>query len=277
MEWYYASGKERIGPVSEAQISSLVTAGTIRAETLVWNRSMTDWLPAERTKLWSGPPVLDPGATGETQRCLITGKTFSTSQMLRTEHGWVSGEGRDTYFQCLREGVPFPTPAGVTNACARGNYVVVPAKGASFPLRCVKTNEPVTADQLKPKKLWWCSPYIYLAILLNLLVVLILYYVYRKPVQLDIPLSANGRGVVRRHAFISLGISGVGVAMIVLGFLASQAIFALVIFGILVTLGGLIYASRMTPILRVAKMTKDGQVWLAGASKEFLASLPRAT
>lgn len=45
MEWYYAEGDEQHGPVTESVLIGLVEQGIIRADTLVWNDSMTDWLP----------------------------------------------------------------------------------------------------------------------------------------------------------------------------------------------------------------------------------------
>ena len=43
MEWYYAIEKEQVGPVSDSEFEDLVRKGTITSNTLVWNRTMTDW------------------------------------------------------------------------------------------------------------------------------------------------------------------------------------------------------------------------------------------
>lgn len=44
--WYYARGKERMGPVSEETVRHLLQAGAIRGDTLVWREGMTDWTKA---------------------------------------------------------------------------------------------------------------------------------------------------------------------------------------------------------------------------------------
>lgn len=44
--WYYARGKERMGPVSEETVRHLLQAGAIRGDTLVWREGMADWSKA---------------------------------------------------------------------------------------------------------------------------------------------------------------------------------------------------------------------------------------
>lgn len=43
MDWYYAFGRERQGPVDDEKLNSLVSSGTITDATLVWNKTMTEW------------------------------------------------------------------------------------------------------------------------------------------------------------------------------------------------------------------------------------------
>lgn len=268
MDWYYAEGKERRGPVAESEFRALIAAGKITAGTLVWNATMTEWQRADVCGAMSAP--LAPG----TQVCIVTGKTYPTSAMIETEHGWVSAEGRDTYYQSLREGVPLPAAAGQTNARADGKRVVVPVQGARLPMRCVKTNEPVAASDMQTKTLYWCSPFVALAALLNLLIVLILYLVLRKKVVLDIPATPAARRKTRQHGFIALGIALLGVAAFVLPFFAPRgAIYAFIPLGIVLLLGAAIWSVRRGTLLRVTKI-KNGYAWLAGATPEFVSSLP---
>jgi hypothetical protein len=266
MDWYYAEGKERRGPLPETEIGTLVAAGKITPDTLVWNGSMTGWQPARTTSLF-------PAADG-THVCIITGKSYPHSQLISTEHGWVSAEGRDTYYQCLREGVPFSAASGLPNARRDGKKIVVPVQGARLPLRCVKTNGPVPAGGLKMRTLWWCPPLVFLSILLNILILLILYFVFRKPVKLEIPLSDAGRGIVRKHAFIGAGVALLGIVLLCVGIAySSTALAGLIVLGGVMVLFGLIWASLKANALRVTNL-KNGEVWLAGAGEAFLASLP---
>lgn len=50
-QWYYAQKGQQKGPVAVEELRSLVRAGEVGAEDLVWNPSMKDWLPAGRVPL----------------------------------------------------------------------------------------------------------------------------------------------------------------------------------------------------------------------------------
>ncbi|WP_158168534.1 DUF4339 domain-containing protein [Methylobacterium mesophilicum] len=63
MDWYYERGGERLGPVIAEKMQSLISAGDIAPETLVWNTSFgTTWRRAGDTELMAadiaGPPPL---------------------------------------------------------------------------------------------------------------------------------------------------------------------------------------------------------------------------
>lgn len=45
MEWYYASNGQQQGPVSQEQLIELFQKGEVKASDLVWNETMTDWVP----------------------------------------------------------------------------------------------------------------------------------------------------------------------------------------------------------------------------------------
>jgi hypothetical protein len=55
MNWFYESGGKQNGPISEAELDSLIRAGTITPRTLVWREGLADWQP-----LSSARPNLDP-------------------------------------------------------------------------------------------------------------------------------------------------------------------------------------------------------------------------
>jgi uncharacterized protein (DUF1684 family) len=64
--WHYEKNGERLGPVSEADISALANNRAIDAQTLVWQQGFADWTPLSQTTLAScltsasAPPAL-PG------------------------------------------------------------------------------------------------------------------------------------------------------------------------------------------------------------------------
>lgn len=49
-EWYYIVGGQQNGPITAAQLKSLAASGTVGPADLVWNQSMTEWLPAQRVR-----------------------------------------------------------------------------------------------------------------------------------------------------------------------------------------------------------------------------------
>jgi hypothetical protein len=46
-QWYYASGDQRLGPVSRDELLKLLSGGHLPGSALVWREGLPDWLPAE--------------------------------------------------------------------------------------------------------------------------------------------------------------------------------------------------------------------------------------
>jgi hypothetical protein len=56
--WYFADGEEERGPVTEAQIRTLIGTNNLTREDLVWREGMEDWVPAgEIPGLFDSAPV----------------------------------------------------------------------------------------------------------------------------------------------------------------------------------------------------------------------------
>ena len=268
MEWHYADGQEKRGPFSDAQIQELISIGKIQPATLVWNPTFTQWQAAKDAALFPSEP---PDLTS--RKCIITGKTFPVSLMIQTPHGWVSAEGKDRYYQSLRENAPLPTAQGMTNARRDGRKFVIPVSGGQLPRRCVKTGVPVQDSELKIKTLYWCTPWAAISILASILIYLVLYLVLRKKVVVEIPLSAGGRAILRKHVFITISLVGAGIGLVVWGASYFDTLVGLIFVGILCIVAGLIYGVLKGNALRVSKIA-NGEAWLSGASPEFLDQLP---
>ena len=58
--WYYELNSDRIGPVDEATMRSLIANRTISIDTLVWTNGMANWTPLQQTQLAAGLPVPPP-------------------------------------------------------------------------------------------------------------------------------------------------------------------------------------------------------------------------
>lgn len=60
MNWYYAVGAERKGPVEQAEFDRLIQQGVITSQTLIWREGMADWKPfAEVNPPTAAPPPVD--------------------------------------------------------------------------------------------------------------------------------------------------------------------------------------------------------------------------
>ena len=58
--WYYEQNGNRLGPVDEATMRSLIADRTISIDTLVWTNGMANWTPLQQTQLAAGLPVPPP-------------------------------------------------------------------------------------------------------------------------------------------------------------------------------------------------------------------------
>ncbi|MDA8745529.1 hypothetical protein N9N28_12930, partial [Rubripirellula amarantea] len=116
-----------------------------------------------------------------------------------------------------------------------GDCLVV-RSGTVLPHRCVKTNVPTTLSDERTKKLYWASPWIALLILLNLIILLIVYFVVRKSCDLTFSESPSSRGKRRKRTLLAvlasiflfvvmlvaiMANSGVGMGLSIAGLLAA--------------------------------------------------------
>lgn len=107
MEWYYARGEERVGPIDDAGFEELVATGAITGETLVWNATMSDWQRYGAVATAGVPDTeIPPSLFGEStsQPCAECGRVFASDDMLAYEHHWVCANCKDVFFQRIREG-----------------------------------------------------------------------------------------------------------------------------------------------------------------------------
>lgn len=61
-EWYYANGDQQLGPISETELKSLIQSGNLGKSDLVWNDSLTEWVPVGSVQSLnaSAPPKKSP-------------------------------------------------------------------------------------------------------------------------------------------------------------------------------------------------------------------------
>ncbi|HEY4199931.1 MAG TPA: DUF4339 domain-containing protein [Devosiaceae bacterium] len=83
MDWYYAVGPDRKGPLSGEEIEELVRSENISRDTLLWREGMLGWTAAREVaefgKVLNGlPPPLPAGATGTAAAVLERAATTET-------------------------------------------------------------------------------------------------------------------------------------------------------------------------------------------------------
>jgi len=107
MKWFYASGKEKEGPVDEEGLEALVASGEVTAETLVWHEGMAAWKPYGEVKGGSGSAEGGgggDGGSGETVRCAYSGEMREKTVMLQYGEQWVAAEHKEAFVQALQQG-----------------------------------------------------------------------------------------------------------------------------------------------------------------------------
>lgn len=65
VEWYYAKGKRRLGPVTSIELKQLATQEFLSPDDLIWREGMDDWLAAANVK-----GLFDRSAAGESTETL---------------------------------------------------------------------------------------------------------------------------------------------------------------------------------------------------------------
>lgn len=91
MEWYYAIGEMKHGPVAEEQLRHLVASGQIGPQTQVWSADLAGWTPLESVERLAVFLRFDPEAPGATHsRTTEKADTdWSTAGVDTEPHPWL--------------------------------------------------------------------------------------------------------------------------------------------------------------------------------------------
>ena len=127
MNWFYALGGKQQGPVDDAYLDSLIAAGTVNGETLVWREGMSGWQPLRVARPGSVsapagglPPVIAESASRATPGpgpgeviCAECGKFFPRDNTIQYGTAFVCANCKPLFVQKLREGAtPGNIPGG---------------------------------------------------------------------------------------------------------------------------------------------------------------------
>ena len=93
MNWYYANGGEKQGPVDQAVFDGLAAEGVIQHSTLVWREGLPEW-----QRYADITPAM---------YCVECGKPFSTGFMFQYGASWICANCKPRFAQKIREGTLF--------------------------------------------------------------------------------------------------------------------------------------------------------------------------
>src|SRR5690349_24364732 len=86
MDWYYAAGTDRKGPISEEEFQQLVQQGVITSQTLVWREGFADWRPYGQSTSAAPPIIADAPPSGNVI-CAGCGGSFSRNDVIPLAEG----------------------------------------------------------------------------------------------------------------------------------------------------------------------------------------------
>jgi len=156
-----------------------------------------------------------------------------------------------------------------TNVRVEGKYLVVTSP-AVLPPFCVKTSAAVQQQDIRQRRLSWCSPIVGLLILLSGLLLILVYFIARKHCTITFGLSPSVRKKYRNRRIFKF--TAVIVLFLALPFTASIDNTAVIVTVFLLFLGSVISLFIGNSPLVITKYRKR-EFWIAGCSREFLSHI----
>ena len=90
-EWFYAMGRNRLGPVTENELRTMLATGRIAGSDLVWNQSLEDWLPASQLPQFASLlPVQTAAQSGHSEQATVGTGTILTSSLFALQFACLS-------------------------------------------------------------------------------------------------------------------------------------------------------------------------------------------
>lgn len=175
----------------------------------------------------------------------------------------------------IPEALPYPAPTN-TFGLAKDFYTrdgeLYVQNRTQLPMFCVESGVPITKEDMKVKEFHYCSPWVYLLLLLNLIVLLVVYFVVRKSCSVGFGLAPEIRQKYKKRFLYKCLFAAVSVTVFVVS--------AILEFPIGVVVGGV--ASLIALFLSVVGNLKfrvtgheGGTFSFKGCSRDFLDQVER--
>jgi hypothetical protein len=151
--------------------------------------------------------------------------------------------------------------------------ILIMAKVARLPSRCVKCNEPATY-RLK-RSLSWHSQWVILLVLVSPLIYIIVALIIRKTAKIEVPLCDEHRARRSKGILIAWIVALSGIALCFApAFGNDERLWFLVLLGVIMLISGMIFGSLRSQVVATQKID-DTHVWLRKVSPFYLAGLPK--
>ena len=146
--------------------------------------------------------------------------------------------------------------------------LVVQGENQIWPSRCYKCN--VSTENAKQVKLYYINPWIYITFIISPLVYIIVSLIVRKKYVLNLPICDNHLKRRKRFIMSQWIVATITVTLLTIGISLNNS--TLIITSILLFIYFLaaLVLGRMAYIVKL----KDERIWIKGAGKDFISSLP---
>ena len=150
-----------------------------------------------------------------------------------------------------------------------GEYLVV-ASGTVLPPVCVKTNQPVSEDDLVRRRFYWCTPWIAILIAASGLLLILAYFLVRRKCSLTFGLHPRVRRKYRRRILLkAVAAIALFLAIPLAAGVDSAALIMTVSVLFLVAVVALFVGNSPLSVVKY----REGMFWIRGFSGEFLANV----
>jgi hypothetical protein len=285
MTWYYTIDGRQLGPLDDAALDQSVAEGVITPDTFVWKEGLAQWTPLRQVERHA---AVVSTASSSAETCSICGKPVGADNLIELLGQRVCAACKPATVQSLREGV---VPASISSAWRDGKKVVTHDK-AELPPRCFQCNQPAPGQPLT-RKLRRSSPVVtfvifgavflsrslrshtnpalQLAVAAALVGLVIAPRFLAKRASVDIHLCdrhLQWRRYLHLTSWCAIGVTGV---MFITAIVTRMnSLFFFVPFAIFIATMSRVFVPPRVQATRI----KDNTIWLVGAGKSFLASLP---
>jgi uncharacterized RDD family membrane protein YckC len=110
MNFYYAEGDQKVGPIGKEELQALVKTKKVNASTLVWRPGMEAWqelgklIRSRKAKVKeSGPKA--PAVPIQKSVCAECGQMFAEDEMIQFQESWICAGCKPVFIQKIKEGV----------------------------------------------------------------------------------------------------------------------------------------------------------------------------